>query len=178
MRSASSYRGARKQGAKAVGMSLPRYNQAFDIAARAAESAPPEEARDAARAKLAIWAANGGRETALSPAISDPALKRMNEAAVAHTLQTTPPDAPISAPAEATVEQATAAAKKLTVEDVDKALEKALTGWQGAGREGPMPLSPMFAARARQLLWVEGVEFIEKLVNHDGEIKYRRTDGH
>lgn len=162
MRSASSYRGVRKQAAKEVGMSLGRYNQAFDIAARAAESAPLAEAQDAARKKLALWAANGGRETALSPAISDERLKRMNEAAMAHTLKTTPPDAPISAPPEATVEQATEAAKKLTVADVDKALEAALSGWQTAGQEGPMPLSTMFAARARQLLWVEGVEFLEE----------------
>lgn len=162
MRSASSYRGARKEAAKAVGITLGKYNQVFDIAARAAEAAPLAEAQDAARAKLAIWAANGGRETALSPAVTDPVLKRMNEAAVIHTLQTTPPDAPMSAPADATVEQATDAAKKLTIEDVDKALEKALTSWQGSGREGPMPLSKLFAARARQLLWVEGVEFAEE----------------
>lgn len=162
MRSASSYRGARKEAAKSVGMSLPRYNQAFDIAARAAESAAPAEAQDAARAKLAIWAANGGRETALSPAISDPTLKRMNDAAVVHTLQTTPPDAPIDAPAPTTVEQAADAAKKLTVADVDKAMEAALSAWQHAQREDPLPLSKMFAARARQLGWVENVEFVEE----------------
>lgn len=162
MRSASSYRGARKEAAKSVGIPLAKYNLAFSVAARAAESAPLAEAQDAARKKLAIWAANGGRETALSPMTTDPALKRMNEAAVIHTLQTTPPDAPVSAPAEATVEQATAAAKKLTMEDVDKALEQALSGWQGTGQEDPMPLSKLFAARARQLLWVEGVEFVEE----------------
>lgn len=162
MRSASSYRGARKRDAKTVGMSLPRYNQAFDIAARAAESAPAAEAQDAARAKLAIWAANGGRETALSPAISDERLKRMNDAAMAHTLATTPPDAPILAPADATVEQATAAAKKLTVDDVDLALEAALTNWHKAGEQGPLPMSKLFAARARQLNWAENVEFVER----------------
>lgn len=143
-------------------MSLPRYNQAFDIAARAAESAPAAEAQDSARKKLAIWAANGGRETALSPAISDPALKQMNDAAVAHALQTTPPDAPIEAPSPATVEQATAAAKKITVDDVDKAMESALSAWHNAKREDPLPLSKMFAARARQLGWVENVEFVEE----------------
>lgn len=162
MRSASSYRGARKEAAKAVGMSLRRYNQAFSIAAHAAEAAPLGEAHDAARAKLAIWAANGGRETAISPAISGAGLKRINDAAVAYTLATTPPDAPISALAEATVEEATAAAKKLTVADVDKAMETALTVWQTAGQEGPLSLSKMFAARARQLAWVEGVEFVEE----------------
>lgn len=162
MRSASSYRAARKKGAKEVGMSLPRYNQVFDIAARAAESAPPAEAQDAARKKLAIWAANGGRETALSPAISDERLKRMNDAAVIDTLQTTPPDAPLSAPVEATVEQATTAAKKLTIEDVDLALEAALTNWHKAGEQGPLPMSKLFAARARQLNWVEDVEFVER----------------
>lgn len=162
MRSASSYRASRKKDAKAVGMSLPRYNQAFDIAARAAESAPPAEAQDAARRKLAIWAANGGRETAISQPVSDPVLKRMNAAAVAHALQTTPPDAPVSAPPEATVEQAIEAAKKLTIADVDKALETALSNWQGEGHEDPLPLSKLFAARARQLSWVENVEFVEE----------------
>lgn len=162
MRSASSYRAARKKDAKAVGMSLPRYNQAFDIAARAAEAAPPTEAKDAARKKLAIWAANGGRETALSPAISDERLKRMNDAAVTHTLQTAPPDAPLDVPADVTVEQAAEAAKKLTVVDIDKAMEAALSNWQREGHEDPLLLSKLFAVRARQLGWVEDVEFVEE----------------
>lgn len=162
MRSASSYRGARKEAAKSVGIPLAKYNAAFAVAARAAESAPQGEAQDAARKKLALWAASGGRETVISRSTTDPVLKRMNDAAVVHTLKTTPPDAPIAAPAEATVEQATAAAKKLTVEDVDKALETALSVWQTGGQEGPLPLSKLFAARARQLLWVEGVEFEEE----------------
>lgn len=162
MRSASSYRAARKKDAKAVGMSLPRYNQAFDVAARAAEGAPSAEAQDAARKKLAIWAANGGRETAVSPATSDLVLKRMNDAAAVHALRTTPPDAPVQAPADVTVEQATEAAKKITAADVDKALETALSVWQTAGREDPLPLSKLFAARARQLGWVENVEFVEE----------------
>lgn len=162
MRSASSYRGARKEAAKAVGIPLAKYNAAFAVAARAAESVPPAEAQDAARKKLAIWAANGGRETVISQPVSNPVLKRMNDAAVVHALQTTPPDAPIAPPPDATVEQATEAAKKLTVEDVDRALEAALSGWQSTGQEGPLPLSKLFAARARQLLWVEGVEFVEE----------------
>lgn len=162
MRSASSYRGARKEAAKAVGITLDKYNLAFSVAAHAAEAAPPTEAQDAARKKLAIWAANGGRETVISQPVSDPVLKRMNAAAVVRTLQTTPPGAPVSAPAEATVEQATAAAKKLTVEDVDKAMEAALSVWHGAKREDPLPLNKMFAARARQLGWVENVEFVEE----------------
>jgi hypothetical protein len=148
--------------AKEVGLPLAQFNQAFDIAARAAEAAPPADAAEAARKKLAIWAANGGRETAVSPAITDPALKLMNEAAVVHTLRTTPADAPIEAPAEATVEQATEAAKKLTVADVDKAMESALTKWQAAKHEEPLPMNAMFAARARVLGWVENVEFVEE----------------
>lgn len=162
MRSASSYRGARKEAAKAVGIPLAKYNLAFSVAARAAESAPPAEAQDAARKKLAIWAANGGRETAVSQPTTDPVLKRMNDAAVIHVLQSTPPNAPVSAPVAATVEQATEATKKLTIEDVDRAMEAALSTWQGAKREDPLPLNKMFAARARQLGWVENVEFAEE----------------
>lgn len=162
MRSASSYRGARKEAAKSVGIPLAKYNAAFAVAARAAEAVPADEAQDAARKKLALWAANGGREMVISRPVTDPVLKRMNEAAVIHALQTTPPDAPVAAPSDATVEQATEAAKKLTVEDVDKALEAALSGWQAADHAEPLPLSKLFAARARQLLWVEGVEFAEE----------------
>jgi hypothetical protein len=162
VRSASSYRGARKQMAKEVGLPLSKFNQVFDVAARAAEAAPRGDEQAAARKKLAIWAANGGRETALTPPISDPALERMNAATVEHALKTTPPEVPIEPIAPATVEAAVEATKKLTVEDVDKAMEKVLTAWQGAGHEGPIPLNPMFAARARGLGWVEKVEFVEE----------------
>lgn len=162
VRSASSYRGARKQMAKEVGLPLSKFNQAFDIAARAAEAAPAGDAQEAARRKLAIWAANGGRETAISKPATDPMLQLMNAAATRHALQTTPPDAPIEAPAPATVEKAAEAAKKITIADVDKAMEAALTRWQADRKPGPMPMSKVFAARARQLGWVEDVEFVEE----------------
>jgi hypothetical protein len=149
VRSASSYRGARKQMAKEVGLPLSKFNQVFDVAARAAEAAPRGDEQAAARKKLAIWAANGGRETALTPPISDPALERMNAATVEHALKTTPPEVPIEPIAPATVEAAVEATKKLTA-------------WQSAGHEGPIPLNPMFAARARGLGWVEKVEFVEE----------------
>lgn len=161
MRSSSSYRGARKAMAKEVGLSLPRFNQAFDIAARAAEAAPPADAQEAARKRLAIWAGNGGRETPLSEPITDPALQLLNAASTRHALQTTPPDAPIE-PGEVTVDAATEAAKKITVADVDKAMEAALSRWQEERRPGPLPLSKVFAARARQLGWVEHSEFVEE----------------
>ena len=55
------------------------------------------------------------------------------------------------------------AAKKLTPEDIDKALEASLTKWQyEQHRVDPLPLSRLFAARARQLGWAEGVEFVEE----------------
>ncbi len=58
---------------------------------------------------------------------------------------------------------ANARAKKITADDVDAALEKALTHWQHELlRTDPMALSPIFAARARALGWAEGVEFVEE----------------
>lgn len=147
MRSASSYRGARKEAAKSVGIPLAKYNAAFAVAARAAESVPAPEAQDAARKKLALWAANGGRETAISAPMPAEALDRLNQ-----SHRNAPDVGPV---AEPTV-------PRITVEDVDKALEAALSGWQSTGQEGPLPLSKLFAARARQLLWVEGVEFEEE----------------
>ena len=43
------------------------------------------------------------------------------------------------------------------------ALEKALTKWQHVDkRSDPMPMSKVFAARARALGWAEGVEFQEE----------------
>lgn len=162
MRSGSSYRAGRKKIAKEVGLPLAKVNMAFDVAARAAEAAPAGMGQEAARRKLAIWASNGGRETAVSPAVSDPVLKRMNQAAVHATLAVTPPDAPIAAPAPATVERAVDAAKKITIEDVDKAMEAALDSWQKGGHQEPLPLTKLFAARARQKGWVENVEFVEE----------------
>lgn len=152
MRSSSSYRAARKKDAKSVGIPLAKYNAAFNVAARAAEAVPPSEAQDAARKKLALWAASGGRETAISQRIPDEVLKRMNDAAIAHALQ----------PPEPMIEDAVDIAKKLTVADIDKTMEAALSKWQAARQQGPMPLSKLFAARARQLGWVEDVEFEEE----------------
>jgi hypothetical protein len=159
MRSASSYRAFRKKMAKEAGIPLQTLNRAYDVAARAAEAAPEPEAEDAARKKLAIWAANGGRETAISPPISDMALKRMNEGVLAADLAAA--DAGEEVPAPPTAEQVADAAKKLTVDDVDKALEKTLTDWQSTGHVEPLQLGTIFAARARQIGWVEDVEFIE-----------------
>lgn len=148
MRSASSYRGARKAIAREVGLPLASINKAFNIAARAAEAAPAGTEAEAARKKLAIWAANGGRETAISPP-SD--LVSLN------ALSLKPAPAP-----EATVEQATKAAAKLTAADVDRAMEAALSKHQASGAREPLVLSRLFAARARLLGWVEDVEFVEE----------------
>jgi hypothetical protein len=158
MRSASSYRAFRKKMAKEAGITLPQLNRAYDVAARAAEAAPGGSEEDAARKKLAIWAANGGRETAISAPATDEALKRMNEASKATNLEAEAQEEAISAPA---TEAAIDAAKKITVDDVDKALEQALTRHQAAGNVNPLPLNSMFAARARSLGWVENVEFVE-----------------
>lgn len=56
---------------------------------------------------------------------------------------------------------AEAEAKKLTVTDIDDAMEKALTKHQATGNPDPLPLSGRFAIRARLLGWVENVEFVE-----------------
>lgn len=152
MRPASSYRSHRKKLAKEIGVSLPAFNKAFDLIARQVEGEiPSPTAADAinpasgaaARESLAIWARNGGRVTAVSPAATADDLAAMNT--------------PVP-----TTEQAVEAAKKITPEDVDKALEAALSNWQKERREGPLPLSRLFAARARTLGWVEGVEFVEE----------------
>ncbi len=169
MRSASSYRGAKKRAAREHGVPFSQYSRHYErsrhFAAaeveRAALNATPEAARKAlevlgekplsqaaARRKLATWAANGGRETAISPQATDEELEALN------------------AKANITPEQEAAAvqaAKKITPEDVDAALEKALTKWQYVDkRVDPMPLSKLFAARARALGWAEGVEFQEE----------------
>lgn len=169
MRSASSYRGAKKRAAREKGVPFAKFNEHFErsrhFAAaqveRAALSATPEAARKAlevlgeaplspaeARRKLATWAANGGRQTAISPQASDEELEALNAKANISPAQE---------------EAAVQAAKKITVEDVDAALEKALTKWQHVDkRTDPMPMSKVFAARARALGWAEGVEFQEE----------------
>jgi hypothetical protein len=169
MRSASSYRGAKKKAAREARVSFSEFNERYarsrHFAAaqleRAALNATPAQARQAldalgeaplsaaeARKKLAVWAAQGGRKTAISPQASDEELEALNAKA------NISPDQ-----AAAAVE----AAKKITPEDIDAALEKALTRWQHVmHRVDPMPLTKLFAIRARQLGWSEGVEFYEE----------------
>lgn len=162
MRSASSYRGAKKRAAREAGVPFAVFNDQYAKARhfaaaqleRKALSSTPVEAEIAlkalgnpqsaaeARRKLGIWAANGGRTTAVSPAIEQEELDAMNAASAAKIDEET-------------------VAKKLTLEDIDKALEQALTNWQAGGNAEPMELSKPFAARARQLGWVEDVEFVE-----------------
>lgn len=125
-----------------------RVHAANNLISKAINATP-----EAATKALAIWAANGGRPTAVSPAATPAAIAAMNDQGLQDHLDSTKPIDP---------EKAAAAAKKLTPADVDKALEGALNGWQTAGNEGPMPLSRLFAARARALLWVENVEFVEE----------------
>lgn len=148
MRSASSYRGAKKAAAREAGVPFAKFNDHFArsrlFAANQFVSKAINATPAAATKALAIWAGNGGRATAVSPAVTEQELEAMNQ-----SVQVEP-------------EKAVAAAAKLTAADVDKALEAALSGWQGTGQEGPMPLSKLFAARARQLGWVEDVEFVEE----------------
>lgn len=171
MRSASSYRGAKKRAARERGVEFHKFNEHFQrsrhFAAaqmeRAALNATPDAARKAlevlgeqalspaeARRKLAQWAANGGRATAISPQAADEELEALNAASPRNL-----------SPEEE--QAAVQAAKKITPEDIDAALEKALTRWQHEQkRVDPMPLSKLFAARARSLGWSEGVEFYEE----------------
>lgn len=148
MRSASSYRGAKKAAAREAGVPFSQFNEHYrksrvfaanQLMAQAIHATP-----EAAAKALAIWAANGGRATAISPAVTATELEAMNK--------------PVPVPTE----QAVKAAAKLTPADVDKALEAALSNWQRGGHEDPLPLTKMFAARARQLGWVEDVEFVEE----------------
>lgn len=147
MRSASSYRGAKKAAAREASVPFSKFNEHYaksrvfaanQLMAKAINATP-----NAATKALAVWAANGGRATAVSPAVTERELEAMNKP------EPVPP------------EQAVKAAAKLTVEDVDKALEAALSKWQADRHEDPLPLSKLFAARARQLGWVENVEFVE-----------------
>lgn len=178
MRSASSYRSAKKKAAKAAGVPFSQFNEhyrrsrhfaAAEIERKALGLSPAAaqkvldvlggdqpvtpstaEERLQARRRLAEWAKNGGRATAMSPAVTQAELDAMNAQQPITQVQ-----------ADAAAEQA----KKLTPEDIDAALEKALTRWQyEAKRTDPMPLSRLFAARARQLGWAEGVEFVEAVV--------------
>lgn len=164
MRSASSYRGAKKKAARERGVPFAEFNEHYlksrMFAAHELERKALNASPEAARRTLAIWAANGGRMTAASPPVTSEALKRMNEGVLSEDLERTPIGEPI--PPAPTVEQATESVKKLTVTDIDKALESALSRWQAAQNEHPMPLSKLFAARARQLGWVEDVEFVEE----------------
>jgi hypothetical protein len=164
MRSASSYRGAKKKAAREAGVPFSKFNEHFAKSRmyaaheleRKAINATPAAAQEAldvlggaltpadARKALGIWARNGGRATALSPAITQAELDAMNK------------------PPELTDEQIADAAKKLTAEDIDKALEATLSKWQADRHREPLPLSKLFAARARQLGWVEDVEFAEE----------------
>jgi hypothetical protein len=49
----------------------------------------------------------------------------------------------------------------ISVADIDLAMELGLDRWQRE-HDGPFPLSKIFAARARQLGWAEGAEFVEE----------------
>lgn len=156
MRSASSYRGAKKKAARDKGVPFSKFNEHYAksrmFAAheleRRALAMTPEGAREA----LAIWARNGGRATAVSPPASAADLARMNA----------PPMPEIDPPPPIDEEKAVEQAKKITPADIDKAMESALTRWIEDRRPGPMPLSKLFAARARTLGWVENVEFVEE----------------
>jgi hypothetical protein len=172
MRSSSSYRGAKKRAAREKGVEFHEFNERYaksrHFAAaqlvRAALNATPEAAQVAlealgglprsraeARRKLAVWAAAGGRKTAISPQADDEELAALNAKSTTD----------IFTPEQE--EKAVEIAKKITTDDVDAALEKTLTNWQHSmHRVDPMPLSKVFAARARQLGWAEGVEFYEE----------------
>lgn len=146
MRSASSYRGAKKKAAREAGVPFGRFNEHYQrsrhFAAAELERKALQMTPEGARETLAVWARNGGRATAVSPAAATEELEAMNAA---------------SKP-QLTEEEAAA---KITVEDIDKALENTLTKWQTDLHQEPLPLSRLFAARARALGWVEGVEFEE-----------------
>lgn len=177
MRSASSYRGAKKKAARDAGVPFSKFNEhygrsrhfaqaelerkALTLTPAAAQKAldvlgeTPEEARK----RLAIWARNGGRDTPVSLQATAERIAQMNvppgdihDQGLQDALDADKPVDP---------EKAVAAAKKLTIADIDRAMEKALSAHQTAGNEGPLPLGKMFAERARALLWVEGTEFVE-----------------
>lgn len=157
MRTASSYRGAKKAAAKEAGVPFSKFNEHYQRSRAYAASELERRALNmtpgAAQKALAIWAANGGRATAVSSAATPAAIAAINDQGLQDALDA---DNPVN------VEKAVAAAKKLTAEDIDRAMEKALSAHQKAGHVEPLPLNPLFAARARSLHWVEGVEFVEE----------------
>lgn len=159
MRTASSYRGAKKKAAREAGVPFAKFNEHYQkgrmYAAHELERKALAMTPEGARQALGIWAANGGRLTA----VHQPAdLKAMNAAAV--RLEPLGPKEHEVAEAEAVA--AVEKAAKLTAADIDKALESALTNWQLAQKQEPLPLSRVFAVRARMLGWVENVEFVEE----------------
>lgn len=182
MRSASSYRGAKKKAARDAGVPFSKFNEhygrsrhfaqaelerkALTLTPAAAQKAldvlgeTPEEARK----RLAIWARNGGRDTPVSQPATPAAIAAMNLTMEGAPLDWQPDQGlqdALDADKPVDPEKAVAAAKKLTIADIDRAMEKALSAHQTAGNEGPLPLGKMFAERARALLWVEGTEFVE-----------------
>lgn len=134
MRPGGSYRSQRKKAAREAGISLQQLNANIDRNIREQEQASAD-----ARQRLGIWARNGGRDTAVSPAIQNEQIAAMNAMAGGEA----------------------AIAEKIKLEDIDKAMERLLSKWQEDQNVDPLPLSKLFAARARQLGWVEGVEFAE-----------------
>ena len=155
MRSGSTYRGAKKRAAREKGVKFSVFNEhhhrgrvfAAHELQRKALTAHPQTA-----AKVpGIWAKNGGRATAISPAVTAEELDLMN--AQGGLQQKMTPEQ---------IEAAKTEAGKLTVADVDKAMERALTAHQKSGAVTPLVLNRLFAARARALGWVENVEFVEE----------------
>lgn len=175
MRSASSYRGAKKKAARDAGVAFSKFNEHFarsrhfaqaELERKALNMSPgaaqkaldvlgetPEEARK----RLAIWARNGGRETPVSQPATPAAIAAMNDQGLQDALNKDKPIDP---------EKAVAAAKGLTVEDIDRAMENALSLHHKLGSEQPLPLNKAFADRARALHWIEGVEFVESGIEH------------
>lgn len=170
MRSASSYRAAKKKAAREAGVPFSKFNEHFErsrhFAAaeleRKALSMAPAAAQRAldilaetpedARRRLAIWARNGGRATAVTRPATPAQIAAMNDPGLQDALDADKPVDP---------EKAAQAATKLTIEDIDRAMEKALSAHQKAGHVEPLPLTKAFADRARALHWVDGVEFVE-----------------
>lgn len=158
MRTASSYRAAKKKAAREAGVPFAKFNEHYQksrmFAAHELERKALAMTPEGARQALGIWAANGGRASVLHQPAD---LKAMNGAA-----------AVLVAPkveGDVTPEQKEVAvdkAAKLTAADIDKALESALSTWQAAQKQEPLPLSRVFAVRARMLGWVENVEFVEE----------------
>lgn len=170
MRSASTYRAAKKKAARDAGVPFAKFNEHHararhfaqaEMERKALQMTPGAAAKaldvlgetpEEARKRLAIWAKNGGRETPVSQPATPAAIAAMNDPGLQDALDKDKPVDP---------EKAVEAAKKITIEDIDRAMEKALSAHQKAGNVGPLPLNKAFADRARALHWVEGVEFEE-----------------